>query len=78
MIYRRLNTLKYKEDILKKLYRSRTDRKIAGVCGGFAECYNIDPTIIRLGLVVVSVISLGILGVLLYLLAIVLIPEQPM
>jgi phage shock protein PspC (stress-responsive transcriptional regulator) len=42
---------------LKKLYRSRTDRKIAGVCGGFAECFGIDPSIVRLGLVVISVVS---------------------
>ena len=31
----------------KKLYRSRTNRKIAGVCGGLAEYFNIDATIIR-------------------------------
>ncbi|MBR7168752.1 MAG: PspC domain-containing protein [Bacteroidales bacterium] len=64
--------------MLKKLYRSRTDRKIAGVCGGFAECFGIDPSIVRLGLVVISVVSLGIVGILLYLLAIIIVPEQPM
>ncbi|MFC1899918.1 PspC domain-containing protein [Chloroflexota bacterium] len=31
----------------KKLYRSRTDRKIWGVCGGLAEYFNIDPSIVR-------------------------------
>lgn len=32
---------------MKRLYRSRSDLKIAGVCGGLAEYFNIDPTIIR-------------------------------
>jgi phage shock protein C len=32
---------------MKRLYRSSTDKKIAGVCGGLAEYFNIDPTIIR-------------------------------
>ena len=32
----------------KKLYRSRRDRMICGVCGGVAEYFNIDPTLIRL------------------------------
>ena len=31
----------------KKLYRSKTDKKIAGVCGGFAEYINVDPNIVR-------------------------------
>ena len=35
----------------KKLYRSRKDRMICGVCAGIAEYFNIDPTLIRLGLV---------------------------
>ena len=33
---------------MKKLYRSNTDRKLCGVCGGLAEYFDIDPTIIRL------------------------------
>jgi phage shock protein C len=32
----------------KKLYRSLSDRKIAGICGGLAEYFNIDPTLVRL------------------------------
>lgn len=32
---------------MKKLYRSQTDKKIAGVCAGIAEYFNIDPTIVR-------------------------------
>ena len=36
----------------KKLYRSKTDRRIAGVCGGLGNYFDIDPTIIRLAWVV--------------------------
>lgn len=32
----------------KKLYRSRTNKKIAGVCGGLGQYFNIDPTIVRI------------------------------
>lgn len=58
----------------KKLYRSIIDRKIGGVCGGLAEYFNIDPTIVRL---------LFVLGLLLvggtfwaYLIMWIIIPEQ--
>ena len=36
----------------KRLYRSRENRMICGVCGGIADYFNVDPTLIRLGLVV--------------------------
>ncbi len=39
------------EKTCKKLYRSRQNRIIAGVCGGLAEYFNVDPTIMRLGFV---------------------------
>lgn len=35
----------------KRLYRSETNRMICGVCGGIAEYFNIDPTLVRLGFV---------------------------
>ena len=35
---------------MKKLYLSNTDKKIFGVCGGIAEAYDIDPTLLRLAL----------------------------
>ena len=38
-------------DHIKKLYRPKQDRMIAGVCMGLAEYFNIDPTIVRLGFV---------------------------
>ena len=42
----------------KKLYKSSTDKKIAGVCGGIAEYFNIDSTLVRLAWVVCWPISL--------------------
>lgn len=43
----------------KKLYRSKRNRKVCGVCGGIGEYFNIDPTIVRLGLVALMCINFG-------------------
>jgi phage shock protein C len=56
----------------KKLYRSLSDRKIAGVCGGLGEYFNIDSTLMRLAAVLLA-LSGG--GVLLYFIAWFVIPE---
>lgn len=60
----------------KRLYRSRENRTICGVCGGIAEYFNMDPTIVRLGLVLLAAISCGT-GLLAYFIAAVIIPDQP-
>jgi len=59
----------------KKLYKSRENRMIDGVCGGIAEYFNIDPTIVRLGWVIFSLA--GGSGVLAYIIALIIIPENP-
>ena len=59
----------------KRLYRSREDKVIAGVCGGIAEYFNTDPIWIRLAAVLLFFIQ-GI-GLLLYVLAWVFVPENP-
>ncbi len=59
----------------KKLYRSQTDKKIAGVCGGFAEYFNMDSTLVRLLLVLFCLI--GGSGILLYIIAWAVMPERP-
>lgn len=46
---------------MKKLYKSRTDRKICGVCGGVAEYLNIDSTVIRLLTVLFAIFGAGLL-----------------
>ena len=58
----------------KKLYRSRTQRMIGGVCGGIAEYFNVDPTIIRL-IWAFLIIFLGT-GLLAYFIAWIIIPEE--
>jgi len=61
----------------KKLYRSRTSRMLAGICGGLGEYFGVDPTIVRLVWVIASVFVAGIPGVLAYLIAWLIIPEAP-
>jgi phage shock protein C len=58
----------------KKLTKSSKEKMIGGVCGGFAEYANVDPTLIRLAFVVLTVMD-G-LGVLLYLFALVVMPSE--
>ncbi|NLN42420.1 MAG: PspC domain-containing protein, partial [Clostridiales bacterium] len=59
-----------------KLYRSRSQKMIAGVCGGIAEYFNIDVTLIRLIWALVSIPSFGT-GILVYIIASIIIPERP-
>jgi phage shock protein C len=61
---------------VKKLYRSRTDRKVAGVCAGIAEYLDIDPTLVRLIWVATVLFAGG--GVLGYLIAWIVLPEEPL
>lgn len=60
----------------KKLYRSDTDKKICGVCGGIAEYLNVDSTVIRL-IWLLLVLCAGT-GVLAYFIAAIIMPERPM
>ena len=62
--------------LIKKLYRSRKDRIIAGVCGGVAGYMHVDPVVVRLIWAVVTLVSMG-LGVLAYFAAWIIIPEEP-
>ena len=59
----------------KKLYRSTTDKKIAGVCGGLAQYLNIDSTIVRL--IWLLLIFFAGCGLLAYLIAALVIPNPP-
>ena len=60
----------------KRLYRSRTDSKIAGVCGGLAEYFGIDPTIVRV-IFVVLLLPGGLPGLIPYLLLWIVVPLAP-
>lgn len=59
----------------KQLRRSTENKVIAGVCGGIAEYFDIDPTLIRLAWVLFC--ALGGSGVLAYIIAAIIIPEAP-
>jgi phage shock protein C len=59
----------------KKLYKSKQNKMIDGVCAGIGEYFNVDPTIIRLGAVAFCV--LGGSGVLAYIIAAIIIPRNP-
>ena len=58
----------------KKLYRSSTNYKLAGVCGGIGEYFAIDPTLVRLAWILFSV--LGGAGLLAYIIAALLMPKK--
>jgi len=60
----------------KKLYRSRTDSMIAGVCGGLAEYFNVDSTLVRLAAVALTLV--GGSGVLVYLILWFAVPQRPL
>ncbi len=59
----------------KKLYRSRNDKKLAGVCAGIAKYFNIDVTIVRL-LWALAILCVGT-GVAAYIVCALVIPEEP-
>ena len=58
----------------KRLFRSTKERMIGGVCGGLAEYFNIDPTIVRLAWAFISLASVGF-GVVAYFIAWIIVPE---
>ena len=58
-----------------RLYKSNENKMIDGVCGGIAEYFDIDPTLIRLGWVVFC--ALGGSGIIAYIIAAIIIPRNP-
>ena len=62
----------------RRLTRSTTDRKIAGVCGGLAEYFNVDPTLVRVIWAILTIIpGCIVLGILAYLVAWFIMPDSP-
>lgn len=58
----------------KRLYRSSVNYMLAGVCGGIAEYFNIDPTLIRLAWIILTCINCGT-GIVAYIIAAIVIPK---
>jgi len=61
---------------MQKLYRSKTDAKLAGICGGIGEILDVDPTIVRLVTVLAALMTAVFPFVIVYLVGWVIIPEK--
>jgi len=72
-----LRDLKNDGGKLRQLFRSRTNRVFSGICGGIGEMVNIDPVIIRLLAVFLTVITGIVPGIITYIVAIFIVPERP-
>ena len=59
----------------KKLYKSKKDKKIAGVCGGIAEYFDIDPTLVRVGWAILTCFAGA--GIIAYIICAIIMPEKP-
>lgn len=62
---------------MKKLYKSKTDKKVSGVCGGIAEYLNVDPTLIRVAYLLLAFCTASFPGILLYIILAIVMPEEP-
>jgi phage shock protein C len=65
------------DPLQRPLMRVRQGRLIAGVCGGIAKWLGWDPTLVRLGYVVLTVVSAAFPGVIVYILLWILMPQEP-
>ena len=61
---------------MKKLYRSQSNKVLAGVCGGLGEYFDIDPVVIRLLGVVLTIFSGLLPGLIAYILAVFVVPVR--
>ena len=61
---------------VKQMFRSKDNRIIAGVCAGIAEYAELDPTLVRLLWAGLTIITMGLPGILIYLIAWIIMPEK--
>lgn len=61
---------------MKRLYRSKKERRIAGICGGIAEYFDVDPTLVRLIMILILIFTGFVPMIIVYLIAWVIIPEE--
>ncbi|WP_088104248.1 PspC domain-containing protein [Halalkalibacter urbisdiaboli] len=61
---------------MKRLYRTQYDRKVAGICGGLAKYFNLDPTVVRIIMILLFLFSLGFPMLIGYIIAIFIIPNE--
>ena len=60
----------------RQLTKSTYDKKLAGVCGGIAEYFNLDPTMVRVGYVLLSVLSAAFPGIIVYIVLALIMPNR--
>ena len=60
----------------RQLTKSTYDKKLAGVCGGIAEYFNLDPTMVRVGFVLLSLLSAAFPGVIVYIILALIMPTR--
>ena len=65
------------QQVSRKLYVSRTDKKMSGVCGGIGEYLGVDSTAIRLLWILMTILTGIIPGVIAYIIAAVVMPDKP-
>jgi phage shock protein PspC (stress-responsive transcriptional regulator) len=75
MTIQKRRTIEKDPAMAKKLFRSRSNKMIAGICGGLAEYFDADPTVVRL--IMALLVLAGGLSIWVYLVAWIIIPEQP-
>lgn len=63
-------------DPVRRLYRSRSEKVLAGVCGGLADYFSIDPTVVRLIFVAAALLGVGG-GLLIYVIMALVVPLEP-
>lgn len=62
---------------MKRLYRSADNKVFAGIFGGLGEYFNVDPVILRLAFVFLTIMTVGVPGVVAYIAAIFIVPARP-
>lgn len=62
---------------MKRLYLSNTDRKVFGICGGIGEYFDVDPTLVRLGVVALALLTAIVPVLIAYIVAKFIVPERP-
>ncbi|MBT8402075.1 MAG: PspC domain-containing protein [Rhodothermia bacterium] len=60
----------------RKLVRSSSDKMVAGVCGGIADYFGLDSTLVRVGYVLLSLLSAAFPGLIVYLILAVMMPQR--
>ena len=64
-------------DSARRLTRSSRHKMIAGVCGGIAEYFELDPTVVRVAYVLISIVSVAFPGILAYIILMFVMPPAP-